>query len=98
MRTNDPYAKAPVWDSYHAMGEELNPQGWWVPNLLPFLTTAGARAVLDVGWGPGGYAVSLARSGLHGTAMDYSEGALARARAEGIASLVAEEFQPRVIC
>src|SRR5260370_6671470 len=93
MRTNDPYAKAPVWDSYHAMGEEVNPQGWWVPNLLPFLTTAGARAVLDVGCGTGGDAVSLARSGFQVTAMDYSEVALARARAKAKASGVVVDFQ-----
>ncbi len=49
MRTNDPYAQAAVWDTYHAGSEELNPQGGWVPDLLPFLTTAGARTVLM--WG-----------------------------------------------
>src|SRR5258708_35488170 len=93
MRTNDPYAKAPVWDSYHAMGEELNPQGWWVPNLLPFRTAAGRGAVLEGGCGTGGDAGGLGRSGFHVTAMDSSEVALARARAKAKASGVVVDFQ-----
>jgi SAM-dependent methyltransferase len=93
MRTDDSYAKAGVWDTYHAGNEELNPQGWWVADLLPFFTTAGARTVLDVGCGTGGDAVSLAKIGLHVTAMDYSEVALARAQAKAKASGVVVDFR-----
>src|SRR5258708_3945367 len=93
MRTNDPYAKAAVWDSYHAVDEELNPQGWWLPGLLPFLITAQARKVLDVGCGTGGDAVSLAQKDFHVTAMDYSEVALARARAKAAGAGVAVDFR-----
>lgn len=92
MGTNDPYARATVWDSYHAAGEELNPQGWWIPGLLPFLITAGARTMLDVGCGTGGDAVSLAQKGFHVTAMDYSPVALACARAKAAAASVAVDF------
>jgi ubiquinone/menaquinone biosynthesis C-methylase UbiE len=93
MRANDPYAPAHVWDDYHAAGEELNPQGWWLPGLLLFLTNAGARTVLDVGCGTGGDAVSLAQRGVRVTAMDYSEVALARARAKAAALGVTVDFQ-----
>jgi hypothetical protein len=57
MSTNDPYAPATVWDTYYAsqvsVGEELNPQGWWVSSLLPFLVTTQVQQVLDVGCGMG---------------------------------------------
>jgi SAM-dependent methyltransferase len=93
MRTNDSYAKAAVWDSYHARDKELNPHGWWAPDLLPFLTSAGVRTVLDVGCGAGGDAVSMAQIGLHVTAMDYSEVALVRARARATAAGVVVDFR-----
>lgn len=93
MRTNDPYAPATVWDRCHSAGEELNPQGWWISGLLPFLITAGARTVLDVGCGTGGDALSLAQKGFLVTAMDYSQVALARARAKATAVGVAVEFR-----
>lgn len=93
MRTNDLYAPATVWDSYHAVGEELNPQGWWMPGLLPFLITAQTRKVLDVGCGTGGDAASLAQKGFHVTAMDYSQVALARARAKAAAAGVVVDFR-----
>jgi hypothetical protein len=64
MSTNDPYAPATVWDTYYAsqvsVGEELNPQGWWVPSLLPFLVTTQVQQVLDVECGMGRDAVILA--------------------------------------
>lgn len=93
MKTNDFYAKAAVWDTLHARDKELNPQGWWVPGLLPFLTAAGARTVLDVGCGTGADAVNLAEIGLHVTAMDYSEVALARARDKAAEASVAVDFR-----
>jgi SAM-dependent methyltransferase len=97
MSMNDPYAPVTVWDTYHAAlvteVEELNPQGWWVPGLLPFLLTAGAQSVLDVGCGTGGDAVSLAQQGLHVTAMDYSQIALARAQAKAAAADVVVDFR-----
>jgi ubiquinone/menaquinone biosynthesis C-methylase UbiE len=92
MRTDEPYAPATVWDSYHAGRAELNPQGWWVPGWLPFLTAAGSRTVLDVGCGSGADAVSLARLGWRVTAMDYSAVALARARAKAGAAGVGVDF------
>ncbi len=86
MSTNHPYAPATVWDTYHAAqvtGDvELNPQGWWVPSLLPFLVTTQVQRVLDVGCGTRGDAVTLAQKGYHVTGMDYSNIALARARAK----------------
>jgi SAM-dependent methyltransferase len=95
--TNDPYAPVAVWDSYYAAlasrGEELNPQGWWVPGLLPFLLTAQARRVLEVGCGMGGDAVRLAQHGLHVTAMDYSSVALGHARAKAAAAGVVVDFR-----
>src|SRR5205823_330008 len=77
---NHPYAPATVWDIYHTAqvtGDvELNPQGWWVPSLLPFLVTTQVQRVLDVGCGTGGDAVTLAQKGYHVTGMDYSNIAL----------------------
>lgn len=97
MSTNDPYAPAIVWDTYYTaqvrVGEELNPQGWWVPGLLPFLGTHQVQQVLDVGCGMGGDAVTLAQKGFSVTAMDYSEVALARARAKAAATGVAVDFR-----
>jgi trans-aconitate methyltransferase len=79
MSTQDACAPATVWDSYHAAGEELNPEGWWALELLPYLTTARVRRVLDVGCGTGGNTVSLAQKALEIAAMDYSPVAIARA-------------------
>ena len=58
--------------------------------LLPFLLTAGAQSVLDVGCGMGGDAVSLTQKGFHVTAMDYSPIALARAQAKAAADVVVD--------
>jgi SAM-dependent methyltransferase len=88
----DPYTPATVWDSCHT-GDELNPHGWWIPGLLPFLLTAGAREVLDVGCGAGGDAANLAREGFYVTAMDYSQVAIARARAKAAAVGVRVDFR-----
>ncbi len=93
MRTNDPYAPASVWDNCHTGREDLNPRGWWVPGLLPFLSAAGARNVLDVECGTGGDAVSLAQKGFDVTAMDYSQVALARARAKAASAGVVVDFR-----
>ncbi len=97
MSTNDPYAPATVWDTYHAaqvsVGEELNPQGWWVPSLWPFLGTHQVQQVLDVGCGTGGDAVTLAQKGISVTAMDYAEVALTHARAKAAATGVAVDFR-----
>ena len=97
MSTNDPYAPVIVWDTYHTaqvtVGEELNPQGWWVPSLLPFLVTAQVQQVLDVGCGTGGDAVTLAQKGISVTGMDYSQVALAYARAKAKASGVVVDFR-----
>jgi SAM-dependent methyltransferase len=84
---------ATVWDSCHTAGGELNPDGWWMPGLLPFLITAGARSVLDVGCDTGGDAVSLAQKGFHVAAMDFSQVALARARAKAAAAGVVVDFR-----
>jgi SAM-dependent methyltransferase len=97
MSTNDPYAPAIVWDTYHTAqitgGEGLNPQGWWVPGLLPFLATTQVQRVLDVGCGIGGDAVTLAQRGLSVTGMDYSQVALAHARAKAAATGVVVDFR-----
>lgn len=93
MSTNDIYAQAPVWDTRHAKDNELNPQGWWAPRWLPFLTASGARTVLDVGCGTGADAMNLAQVGLHVTATDYSEVAIARARVKAAASGVEVDFR-----
>ena len=94
---SDSYAPPLVWNTYFAAyasaGRELNPDGWWVPALLPFLHTAQANRVLDVGCGMGGDAVSLARHGFQVTAMDYSAVALAHARARAAAAGVEVEFR-----
>jgi SAM-dependent methyltransferase len=70
----------------------LNPEGWWVPDFLPFLQRAQAHHVLDVGCGMGGDAVSLARHGFQVTAMDYSAVALTHARAKAAAVGVGVTF------
>ena len=94
---NHPYAPATVWDIYHTAqvtGDvELNPLGWWVPDLLPFLVTTQVQRVLDVGCGTGGDAVTLAQKGYHVTGMDYSNIALARARAKAAAAGVVVDFR-----
>jgi SAM-dependent methyltransferase len=96
---NDPYAPAQVWNTYFAAyasaGKELNPEGWWVPDFLPFLHAAHARHVLDVGCGMGGDAVSLAQHGFQVTAVDYSAVALTHARAKAAAAGVGVEFHQR---
>lgn len=96
LTMTDPYAPPLVWNTYFAAraseGDELNPQGWWVPDLLPFLQMAQAHDVLDVGCGMGGDAVSLARHGFQVTAMDYSAVALSHARAKAAAAGVGVEF------
>jgi SAM-dependent methyltransferase len=93
---NDPYAPPLVWDTYFAAyasaGKELNPEGWWVPDFLPFLYKAQTHHVVDVGCGTGGDAVSLARHGFQVTAMDYSAVALTYARAKAAAAGVGVEF------
>lgn len=96
LQVNDPYAPAPVWNTYFgaraSRGEELNPEGWWVPSLLPFLLSIQAKRVLDVGCGMGGDAVTLARHGFQVTAMDYSTVALTHARAKAAAAEVEVGF------
>jgi SAM-dependent methyltransferase len=97
VKTDDPYASATVWDNYYTglvtKGQELNPQGWWAPAVWPFLDTPQIQRVLDVGCGMGGDAVALAQKGLHVTAMDYSEIALACAQAKAAAIGVAVAFR-----
>jgi SAM-dependent methyltransferase len=93
VSTTDPYAPASVWDNKHGAGEELNPQGWWMPTWLPVLVAARAQTVLDVGCGNGADAVSLAGEGFSVAALDYSAVALARARARAAANGVVVDFR-----
>jgi SAM-dependent methyltransferase len=97
MNVNDPYAPAPVWDRFFTAladeGKALNPEGWWVPDFLPFLRAAQVQRVLDVGCGTGGDAVLLARHGFQVTGMDYSPVALAQVQANAAAAGVVVEFR-----
>lgn len=88
-----PYAPAQVWDNFFTgladEGKALNPEGWWVPDFLPFLRAAQAHHVLDVGCGTGGDAVRLAQNGFQVTGLDYSPVALVQAQANAAAAGVA---------
>ncbi len=91
MATREPsYAPATVWDAYFqdrtAAGNELNPQGWWVPAFWPQLGAHQAQTLLDLGCGMGGDALSLAHDGVQVTGVDYSAVAVARARAKAEAA------------
>lgn len=57
-------------------------EGVWANELISHFPTAEGRAlrVLDIGTGPGFYAIILAKRGFEVTAVDYSEGMLREAR------------------
>jgi SAM-dependent methyltransferase len=97
METQQAYAKAPFWDRYFtdtaARGGDLNPDGWWAPAFLPYLTRFGVTTLLDLGCGTGSDALFLAAQGLQVVGLDHSAVALARAQAKAQAADLAVVFR-----
>src|SRR5258708_5346322 len=97
MGTPNTYAPATIWDTYFAdkaqSGGDLNPDGWWAPNFVPYLEQNGVATLLELGCGTGGDSLAMARRGIQVVGMDYSEVALERARAKALVANVAVEFR-----
>ena len=78
------YAPHGVWSSFHTSndddGDDLNAEGWWAQQLMPFFEHHAPQSVLDLGCGTGGDALVLARQRHRVIGLDYSAVAVARAK------------------
>jgi SAM-dependent methyltransferase len=78
------HAPADYWNRYFRAkddeGEDLDWGGRWTEPFIPWLTTTGARDILELGCGTGNDAARLASQGFAVTATDYSIEAIERAR------------------
>jgi SAM-dependent methyltransferase len=80
MDTGEPVAVEKSWDEYFQRlidhGGDLNPHGWWMPELLPFLTEYKVIKGLDLGCGTGGDCRFLAERGYKTEGIDISSEAI----------------------
>jgi SAM-dependent methyltransferase len=91
------YACAAVWDERHASllraGTDRNQSEKWLACFLPALSGHNALDLLDLGCGTGYDSLELARRGMRVTGIDYSEVAVAQARAMALAEQLPVKFR-----